>query len=279
MIKQWNEMFEKLKAYKREHGDCLVPQLYDKDKALGVWVMTQRTKMKANILAAERKAKLDSIGFVWESDEQKWNGMFEKLNAYKRNYGDCLVPIEYAEDKQLGYWVVTQCTQRKANRLAAERKAKLDSIGFVWESHEQSWNRMFEKLKIYKQNYGDCLVPKEYDEDKSLGLWVRAQRMQRKANRLEAERKAKLDSIGFVWESHEQSWNKMFEKLKIYKQNHGDCLVPTEYDKDKSLGQWVMMQCMPRKANRLAAERKAKLDSIGFVWESHEQSWNRIVGK
>ena len=63
---------------------------------------------------------------------------------------------------------------------------------------------MFEKLKAYKREHGDCLVPKEYDEDKSLGLWVRMQRMQRKANRLTAERKAKLDSIGFVWEPHDQ---------------------------------------------------------------------------
>ena len=31
---KWNEMFEKLKAYKREHGDCLVPQRYEKDKHL-----------------------------------------------------------------------------------------------------------------------------------------------------------------------------------------------------------------------------------------------------
>ena len=75
MIK-WNEMFEKLKAYKHDHGDCLVPKEYE-DKSLGQWVMMQRTERKANRLAAERKAKLDSIGFVWEPDEQKWNEMLE----------------------------------------------------------------------------------------------------------------------------------------------------------------------------------------------------------
>ena len=167
---QWNEMFEKLKAYKREHGDCLVPQRYNKDRALGLWVTRQRTERKANRLTAERKAKLDSIGFVWEPDEQKWNEMFEKLKAYKRNHGDCLVPVDYAKDKQLGYWVSTQ--RRKTNKLAAERKAKLDSIGFVWEvkpDPDDQWNKMFEKLKAYKRNYGDCLVPQAIQQRQ--GTW------------------------------------------------------------------------------------------------------------
>ena len=62
---KWHAMLEELKAYKHEHGDCIMPQLYDKDKALGLWVMMQCNQRKANLLAAERKAKLDSIGFVW----------------------------------------------------------------------------------------------------------------------------------------------------------------------------------------------------------------------
>ena len=104
---------------------------------------------------------------------------------------------------------------------------------------------MFEKLKDYKREHGDCLVPKQYNKDKALGLWVTRQRTERKANRLEAERKAKLDSIGFVWEVRpdpDDQWNEMFEKLKAYKHKHGDCLVPQRYNKDRALGLWVMTQ-------------------------------------
>ena len=32
---KWNVMFERLKEYKEEYGDCLVPQRYEKDPKLG----------------------------------------------------------------------------------------------------------------------------------------------------------------------------------------------------------------------------------------------------
>jgi rubrerythrin len=38
---QWDNMFERLKKYKAEHGDCLVPKRYVADPKLGTWVETQ----------------------------------------------------------------------------------------------------------------------------------------------------------------------------------------------------------------------------------------------
>ena len=38
---QWDIMFERLKAYKAQHGDCLVPKRYVADPKLGTWVETQ----------------------------------------------------------------------------------------------------------------------------------------------------------------------------------------------------------------------------------------------
>ena len=40
---RWNEMFKKLKLYKKRHGNTLVPTKYPKDKQLGNWVCAQRT--------------------------------------------------------------------------------------------------------------------------------------------------------------------------------------------------------------------------------------------
>ena len=71
-------------------------------------------KTEGNTLTAERKAKLDSIGFVWEPYDEQWNEMFEKLKAYKREHGDCLVPAAIPKDKHLVYWVADATTKRKA---------------------------------------------------------------------------------------------------------------------------------------------------------------------
>ena len=43
---QWDAMFEALVAYKRQHGDCLVPKRYKADPKLGTWVDTQRISYK-----------------------------------------------------------------------------------------------------------------------------------------------------------------------------------------------------------------------------------------
>lgn len=81
----WSDKFEELVQYKKEHGDCLVPQSHP---TLGTWVKSQRrqhnlhkleeTKEKDDLLDEmrprsrikkdvweERFQKLDSIGFVW----------------------------------------------------------------------------------------------------------------------------------------------------------------------------------------------------------------------
>lgn len=66
---KWIEMFEKLQAYKSEHGDCLVPLPYFKDPELGPWVDDQRKEVR-NLFSGNRSklkweqfANLESIGF------------------------------------------------------------------------------------------------------------------------------------------------------------------------------------------------------------------------
>ena len=63
---EWNDMFDRLVAYKNEHGDCKVPSDFvTNNKQLSEWVQLQRKQMKQKTLTYERKAKLDFIGFVW----------------------------------------------------------------------------------------------------------------------------------------------------------------------------------------------------------------------
>lgn len=287
----WNSMFEKLQAYQRDHGDCLVPQLYSKDTTLGNWVTTQRSNNKANFLTPERKEKLDSIGFVWyvkPDRDDEWNRMYKKLKYYALEKGDCLVPQQYTEDPHLGLWVSTQRRSYRANTMTQKRKSNLDSIGFVWKAKvdsDEQWNSMLQQLQAYKQTHGDTLVPFEYEENPALGFWVARQRRNNNAKELTKERKAQLESIGFSWDTSTEwdaQWNRMFEKLQAYQRDHGNCLVPQLYTKDTSLGIWVAAQRKNNKIKALTAERKAKLDSVGFAWyvkPDRDDEWNRMLGK
>mmetsp|Transcript_18216 Transcript_18216/g.26076 ORF Transcript_18216/g.26076 Transcript_18216/m.26076 type:complete len:182 (+) Transcript_18216:161-706(+) len=68
----WHEMLEDLKEYRDRHGDCLVPQRYAPNPALGHWVHAQRADKrmlsgeKPSNLIKERIFLLNKIGFVWQ---------------------------------------------------------------------------------------------------------------------------------------------------------------------------------------------------------------------
>jgi hypothetical protein len=98
----WAAQLAKLKAYKRRHGDCNVPQGWTEDPRLGGWVKNQRQYKKAldrgepsEGMTAVRVAKLEALGFAWEvsaaviskqhskghRDDAGWEVQLAKLDA------------------------------------------------------------------------------------------------------------------------------------------------------------------------------------------------------
>mmetsp|Transcript_30108 Transcript_30108/g.46157 ORF Transcript_30108/g.46157 Transcript_30108/m.46157 type:complete len:310 (-) Transcript_30108:137-1066(-) len=149
------------------------------------------------------------------------------------------------------------------------RKRKLNK-------HDMIWNQMFQRLLLYKQQHGDCLVPQTYPQDLKLGRWVLTQRQKNK--QLPLERRKRLEQVGFVWHSSQQGWDAMFECLVEYKKKHGDCLVPQNYAENSKLGRWVHKQ-RERKRSSLSFSRVKRLDSIGFVWSSQAAVWEKMFSK
>jgi hypothetical protein len=97
---------------------------------LGNWVRKQRRNRKS--LHSKKIQRLESLHFVWDPHEAKWEIGFALLEKYKQEFGDCLVPNEYktACDYALGNWVGTQRGNRKS--LSLKRIKRLNAIGFVW---------------------------------------------------------------------------------------------------------------------------------------------------
>jgi len=129
---RWEERYERLVAYKKEHNDTRVPARYEKDPQFGRWVNSQRYACRKNSITEERKRLLNSIGFVW-TYIATWEEMYERLVAYKKEHKDTGVPQSYKKDPKLGSWVYTQHTAYKRKKLTEERKRLLNSIGFVWD--------------------------------------------------------------------------------------------------------------------------------------------------
>mmetsp|Transcript_34724 Transcript_34724/g.42461 ORF Transcript_34724/g.42461 Transcript_34724/m.42461 type:complete len:333 (-) Transcript_34724:94-1092(-) len=67
----WMTKYEELKQFKEKEGHCVVPATFDKNPALGVWVVTQRQHYKymkqgkSSIMTEQRVQLLNDINFVW----------------------------------------------------------------------------------------------------------------------------------------------------------------------------------------------------------------------
>jgi DNA-directed RNA polymerase subunit N (RpoN/RPB10) len=169
---QWKLQYDKLVTYKERCGDCLVPFKWKADPTLARWVNTQRYKKVT--MPEQRRIALDSIGFHWSALETTWNAQYSKLVAYLGQNGHCNVPRTYTQDLSLGEWVRKQ---RKAQETMDEQRRRLlDESGFDWDPFESAWNEKFQKLIAFKKTHGNCDVPANYLQDRSLAQWVTYQR-------------------------------------------------------------------------------------------------------
>jgi Helicase associated domain len=236
-----------------------------------------------------RRQALDDIGFVWQVKEpgytrdERWNDMFQLLQEYQAEHGDCLVPTYYVtkDEEPLGMWVQTQRKELASGKLFKDlykdRLQKLQSIGFELrampdDSNESRWTRLFGQLVEYQRQHGDCLVPAEYAGNLALGDWVTSLRV--KGDTLSRDHREQLDAIGFVWDFQETAWNAKFHELQRFQQQHGHCLVSRKQHNTEYLGlvSWVYRQRFKR--HTMDTKRIQQLDSIGFVWDYIETAWN-----
>eukprot|EP00546_Thalassionema_frauenfeldii_P016745 CAMPEP_0178896718 /NCGR_PEP_ID=MMETSP0786-20121207/1338_1 /TAXON_ID=186022 /ORGANISM="Thalassionema frauenfeldii, Strain CCMP 1798" /LENGTH=301 /DNA_ID=CAMNT_0020567171 /DNA_START=3171 /DNA_END=4076 /DNA_ORIENTATION=- len=134
-IKTFYSRIKDLYKYKEKRGDCDVPQKYEENRKLGIWVNKQRAKRKMERLSDRQVRALDALGFDWGETYGKdlWNNRYGELREYKRIHGNCLVPTKYKDNSKLGRWVSTQRSKLKKGILDREKIDQLNEIGFVWD--------------------------------------------------------------------------------------------------------------------------------------------------
>ena len=166
---------------------------------MGSWVARQRSIK--DTLSQEKKDRLNDLGFDWDPLETDWQEGFSHLKKYYESNGHSRVPAGHKtrEGFPLGSWVGTQ--RNKKDTLSQEKKDRLNDLGFDWDPFETDWQEGFSHLKKYYKTNGHSKVPARHKtkEGYPLGNWVARQRSIKDS--LIQERKARLDSLGFVWKS------------------------------------------------------------------------------
>ena len=277
----WDDCFEKLKRYKKQYGHCNVPQRDKKHHLLAVWVANQRDAFRNNYMKAERREKLDSLGFEWSllyRYDVIWEKRFEELKEYKKIHGHCNIPVSWQPNKKLASWV---CHQRKNSRIqrfiTREKIEKLNSIGFVWDPGVANWEEQLQALIAFGKNHGHFNVPNTSSTSnpfRQLGAWVSAQRRLYKNGTLQHERKKTLLEIGFQWSPSDERWNEMYGRLAQFKKNYGHLKVTAV--NDKVLYVWLGNLRKSMQKENFAPEKAAKLAQIGYEVNDYRRKKRQI---
>jgi len=163
-----------------------------------------------------------------------------------------------------------------------ENEDALDSQRFK-RFHEEKWSHRYEELLVFHREFGHSAVPHTFPRNPQLARWVKRQRRQYKLrcdsrpSTMTLERLDMLNSIGFVWDSHDVNWREKVTALDDFRREHGHCNVPSNYT-DKKLATWVKCQRrqyklhIDQKPSAMTEQRIAELEKRGFEWEIRSTS-------
>jgi len=163
-----------------------------------------------------------------------------------------------------------------SNQSSKASRSTTNTSKMPSKDKEERWNQMYDKLVIYQQTHGDCLVPNRYLADKELGTWVSTQRRQHHKQSILPHRYEKLQAIGFVWVTSDPRrvpWELRYAELVQFHKEHGHCMVPMANHDNPQLSTWVSMQRQHYKKlkegqpSNLTEDQVRKLQSLGFVWK------------
>jgi len=269
---KWEEMLALLVQYKKENGNCMVPQRHNVcGRNLGTWLNTQRKLIRDGSLLPSKKTKLEELGVVWDVHKWKWDQMLALLLEYKNREGDCMVPQRHEESgKNLGSWLDSQRQLQKKGALDKDKVTRLEAIGVIWDVPDFNQEEMMNSLLRYKEREGDCNVPTSHVEDgKSLGSWLNRQRRLRAAGKVDPSLINELEAAGVIWGINEQKWEDMFALLDRFQKREGHCRVPQNHlegKDEKKLGTWLDYQRYKKKNGKLGATQQTRMEELGVEW-------------
>jgi ribosomal protein L19E len=242
----------------------------------------------------------------------RWEENFRRLDEYCSIHGNSDIPQKYSENPALGMWVRRQRVAFKnidmnrletCNDLTRHRIERLRSVSFVFDKTALIWKQRLDELHDFKKYYGHTRVPapRKGKKDKwdDLSIWVRNQRAM--YNRLKSEKNENnthtynflteermnaLNAIEFCWDAQEQNWMEQYEKLVVFRKQHGHADVPSRFKDDPTLSRWVEQQRFLYRSyrqchddtgsNRMTPDRIQLLDDLAFRWDNKKdlQWWN-----
>jgi len=257
--------------------------------------------------------------------ELPFDSSLRVLEAYHRIHGDLVIPgsfivpstNEYPKEwhgVKLAKHIYTMRWWQRHISQNKDRVSQLNKLSFVWERLQPRWNLFVDALGIYRNLYGDVMVPATFTVPRS-NDWPKAcwdlplggivQRVRLRHDYLigdnAIERKQQLDRLGFVYDVSEYKFQKFLKALKWFNrldrensassQLNSAIRVPSKFVVPDNDERWpsdlwnyqLGAKCMAVRQKKLYVkghpERKQALEDIGFRRRSGNASfgWLDVV--
>ena len=153
-----------------------------------------------------------------------WDAGFSRYAQVVEAAESADASVELSAEHVAG-WVEEQRRARAEGSLSEDRVELLALYGFEWDleaeqRERKQWPRMFAALRDYRVEFGDCLVPPDFEvsaeaeaeaggvekggggkDEKmlKLGVWVAAQRRAHSRGALDYDRLRALEYLDFDW--------------------------------------------------------------------------------
>jgi hypothetical protein len=272
---------------------------------LGAAAASHRAKYRRGTMDASDELVLSEIGFAFDNTDWKWEHRVQSaFVTYKEEHGDLNVPhafmipssAPWAEETwgmKLGS--IVNSIRAHGHYLSddkPERKEWLDEMGFVWDDLERRWEVAQTALTVYKEEHGGLNVTREFvipssapwaEETWGMHLGSIVHNIRAHGHYLsddKPERKEWLDEIGFVWDDLKRRWEAAQSALRVYKEEHGDLLVPLAFvipstapwaEETWGMNLGSIVHTIRSQGIYLSddkPERKEWLDEMGFRWRT-----------
>lgn len=287
MEARWRAKLDRYCELKAEQGGSHPLPLHV-DDSLRPWISRMRMLHNKGQLRPEIVKEFKERGFDFDGKaalKESWEASFEKLRAFKKQFGHLRVPSSYCDDPGLGKWLANQQEAMRKGKLKPEKLRKMRALGVPPRQvvggdrsksiHISRWLKGFRQLEaILQADYGGRLpeVGRFPDE---LRTWLKRQAKKLHAGKLEPWQVAHLERIGFDPEHIPErppqiDWEDRLARLRRFIQKHGHAHVPRGYA-DKKLNAFVEGIRDRKRRGRLTRREIRELRAVGFVFAPNRE--------
>ena len=310
-------MFERLKAFQKTHGHCLVaaddpdPELYKWTRSIRKnykhqFTQQVRAKKKSDaakpknkistggghktrrpMLSESKVAQLQSVDFCWDVQGALWDQRYQDLaECYEIHGSDAPLSLVHAIDPGLAIWMQNQrrdyrlYLQDLPTPLTHERLELLEDLGVVedFQTQQEAWAQHYQYLVEFDQKRGHVNVPQKYSHPVVINVVdADGEVQQRETTFALGQWCMNQRTARRRWDSLHQAQKEETEENKTPKTKKEK--INKAKSKVKKNGSNSSGGSGGDARNIISAFRIRMLDALDFAWNERDTKWQHMLGR